>query len=323
MSHMKEEVHRVAAALKSRRGRDALMFLLFLCISGILWAVMTLNQEDQFDVRLPVRITNVPDSVTLISGEPEALLVNLRAHGTQGLKMSIGQPPTVNIDFRAHRIGSAIFLNNTEMKTEVRNATGAQVSAVYPDSIYIPFTTHPGYLMPVTLDARVSAGIRSALIGRPRLSADSARLFSVDGHLPGDVHSIETEPLNLQNLNSTTHRRVKLLAPAGYRVIPDSIDVTFEVEPLIMKTRRVVIEPVNVPTNTKLITFPAQIDVNYMVPMSAYTQTDPHFRVIADYRTLDLDNGSHRMHLQLMDVPPTLRNVQLSTDSAEYIIERL
>jgi len=83
----------------------------------------------------------------------------------------------------------------------------------------------------------------------------------------------------------------------------------------------VVIEPVNVPANIKLITFPAQIEVMYMVPMSAYTNSDPHFRVIADYRRISRKRS--KIRLRLTDVPQNLQNVQLSADSAEYIIEQL
>ena len=61
----------------------------------------------------------------------------------------------------------------------------------------------------------------------------------------------------------------------------------------------------------KLITFPAQIDVFYMIPMSLYTTSDPHFRVVADYRGIKR-NGSPMMKLRLRDVPSNLQNVHLS-----------
>ncbi|MDE6157177.1 MAG: hypothetical protein K2F78_03415, partial [Muribaculaceae bacterium] len=36
-------------ALRSQRGRDTMMFLLFIVISCLLWAVMSLNDEKQYD----------------------------------------------------------------------------------------------------------------------------------------------------------------------------------------------------------------------------------------------------------------------------------
>lgn len=311
------------AVVRSRRGRDSLMFLVFLGISAILWLVLSLNEEEQFDVRLPMRITHVPDSVTLIAPGPDALNVSLRARGTQVIKMLVGPKPVVGIDFRAYRSNGLLHLNSTELKALARNAAGgSQVSVVYPDSISIPYTTHPGFVMPVNIDYKVTTGPQSALKGRPRISVDSVKVFMTPGlTLPDNYNAVTTEPIRLTGLNETDTRRVRLLGPAGARVLPDSVDVTFDVEPLIFKSRKVVIEPVNVPEGTKLITFPAQVDVIYMVPMSSYAGSDPHFRIVADYTRINPNSSSKMMKLTLRDVPSNLQNVHLSVDSAEYIIE--
>ena len=66
------------------------MFMVFLAVSGILWTVLSLNEEEQSDIRMPLKITHVPDSVTMISLGPDALSVSLRAKGTQLMKMSFG-----------------------------------------------------------------------------------------------------------------------------------------------------------------------------------------------------------------------------------------
>ena len=309
-------------ALRSPRGRDTMMFLLFVVISCILWAVLSLNDEKQYDLRLPMRITNVPDSVTLISPGPEALSVSLRAKGTQLMKMTVGRMPTVNVDFRAFRSDGTVHLSATDLKGLVRNATGgSQVSMVYPDSLSLPYTTHKGIRVPVRLGYKVTAGPQSALTGRPRLSADSVLLYTA-GSAPDRADAVSTEPIHLLGIDKNTTLRVKLMAPRGTRLIPDSIDVTFEVEPLIFKSRKVVIEPINVPEGTKLITFPAQIDVFFMVPVSGYRQSDNHFRVVADYRTIRQGTGSRNVKLSLINVPSNFQNAHLSADSAEYIIER-
>ena len=302
-------------ALRSPRGRDTMMFLLFVVISCILWAVLSLNDEKQYDLRMPMRITNVPDSVTLISPGPEALSVSLRAKGTQLMKMTVGRMPTVNVDFRAFRSDGTVHLSATDLKG------GSQVSMVYPDSLSLPYTTHKGIRVPVRLDYKVTAGPQSALTGRPRLSADSVLLYTA-GSAPDRADAVSTEPIHLLGIDKNTTLRVKLMAPRGTRLIPDSIDVTFEVEPLIFKSRKVVIEPINVPEGTKLITFPAQIDVFFMVPVSGYRQSDNHFRVVADYRTIRQGTGSRNVKLSLINVPSNFQNAHLSADSAEYIIER-
>lgn len=321
MAALNDNMRHIFAVLRSPKGHDIGMFCIFLFISAVLWSVLALNEEEQRDIRLPVRLTHVPDSVTMLARGPESVSASVLVRGSQLLKMSM-VAPTVNIDFRIFRQGDHIFLSNADLKGLVRNATGSpQVAVLFPDSISIPYTSSPGVRVPVDVDYDVTAGPRSAMVGRPRLSADSVEVFTGSG--TPRFHSVRTETIHIAGLDGTAHRRVRLIAPAGARIIPDSIDVTFEAEPLIIKTRKVVIEPVNVPANTKLITFPAQITVTYMVPMSSYTSTDPRFRVVADYRKINRRSGSNMVKLNILDVPRGLRNVSLASDSAEYIIEQL
>lgn len=312
------------SALRSQRGRDVLMFLLFIAISTILWGVLSLNQEDSQDVRLPVKVVNVPDSVTLITPGPDALNASVKAKGTQLLKMAMAGAPTAQIDFRQWSSGDRIYLNSSDLKSVVRSAVGgAQINLVFPDTVSIPYTSHPGIKVPVVADVRVSTGPRAAMIGSPRLNVDSTRIFARTATLTENISGIYTEPLRLNDLDMSTTRRLALLTPPGVRAVPDSVDITIDVEPLIIKTRKVVIEPVNVPADIKLITFPAQMEVMYMVPMSAYTNTHPLFRVVADYNNISPDGNTNMIKLNVKDVPANLQNVHLQADSAEFIIEHL
>lgn len=321
MSTKDNILNRILVALRSPRGRDAMMFMVFVVISAILWLVLSLNEEEQYDVRMPLKITHVPDSVTLITDGPPALSASLTAKGTQLLKMNLGRTPTVNVDYRIFRSGNCMHVSAADLKGLVRQASGgSQVSVVFPDTLHIPFTTHQGFKLPVAIDYRVTAGPQASLTGAPRLSTDSVKVYMANNALPDRFDAVTTEPVRILGLDKTTTQRVKLTGPRNSRIVPDSIDVTFEVEPLIFKSRKVVIEPVNVPRNVKLITFPAQIDVFYMIPVSEYHKGRAQFRVVADYRTLSQSSG--KVKLSLRDVGDKLQNVHISADSAEYIIER-
>lgn len=313
-------IKKVKDVLRSQRGRDILVFSIFLVLSTVLWCLQSLNEEEQYDVRMPVKLIHVPDSVTIVSTPPSNISVSLRAKGTQILKQSLGPEPTFDIDFRAFRSRNSVLLSAADVKAIARAAYGgASIIVASPDSINLAFTTRRGVPMPIKVDYQITAGPQSTISGRPTLSADSTLIYST-GRIPSNLHSISTEPIRLTDINRPTTIRARLIAPRNSRVIPDSIDVTFNVEPLISKTRKVVIEPVNVPAGTKLITFPAQIEVFYMVPMSVYNESDPHFRVLADYGSIS--SRSNKIKLRLRDVPSNLQNVHLSADSVEYIIER-
>ncbi len=316
--------HKILNAARSGRGQNLLVFSTFLGVSLVLWFVMSLNEEVQSDISMPLRITNIPDSVTIVGLPPAEVDVCLRARGTQRLKLNIGSTPTLNVDFRAFHKNNVLRLSLSDLKTLARNALDdASIVFVDPDTLKVSYTSKRGKLVTVNIDAKATAGPQSAIYGEPIVSPDTVRVYSTK-MLPGRLRSVKTEPIRIDGLRNNTTVSARLIAPSGTRVIPDRVNVTFNVEALIYKTRKVVVETVNVPGDLKLITFPAQVEVKYMISTSEYKSSEPpHMRVVADYNSLKKRTNSKKVRLKLVDVPKNLQNVQLAVDSAEYIIERL
>ena len=319
---IKKRIALLSKAARTPRGKSLLTYGVFLVISAVLWVVLSLNEEDQMDLRMALRIDHLPDSVTIVTTPPEYINVSLRARRTDFLKSTLGREPELNVDWRGYHSRGHIALSSAELKTIARSVVGgATVLAVTPDSLNLLYTTSRGRQLPVVLDYKVTPGPQVALVGKPVYTPDSVMVYAV-GAAANGLTAIATEPIRISGLNETATMRVRLMPPAHTRAFPDSVDVTFNVEPLIVKTRRVVIEPVNVPSGAKLITFPAQVDVSYMLPASVYKHASPQFRVVADYRQIDQNAPTKNMRLRLVDVDEILQNVYLSADSAEYIIEK-
>ncbi|MDE5929965.1 MAG: YbbR-like domain-containing protein [Muribaculaceae bacterium] len=313
---------RVEASLKSKQGHNFMTFMVFVAIAAALWGVMTLNEESTFDLRVPIRLTQVPDSVTVISDVPDQVQVTATGKGTQLLRYLFGHPATANIDFRLYRSPRGIRLGDAEMKSIVRSSIGgANAQLISPDSLIILYTSAPPVLLPVELDCNATTAPGCTMVGHPTLSIDSARVYSAQP-LSRKVTAVITEPLRFDNISSTVSRRVRLLPPVnGSRVVPDSATLTIAVEPLIIKSRSVVIEGINAPDGGRLITFPAKVDVIYMIPMSAYTKSAPEFKVIADYADRS-GKGDGRVKLRIRNVPAVLQNVRLDVDSVDYYISK-
>ena len=309
------------AMLRSQRGHNLLSFMFCTLLATALWMVMSINDEVQCDVRMPLVITNLPDTVTIVATPPQSVAVSLRTHGSQRIKLAWSGPPKMEIDYRLYRNTRAIYVSNTDLKAEARNALGgANIILVMPDSLVLPYTSRPGKALPITLDYAAEAGPKATIVGKPSLSIDSVKVFSTS-HLPSSVRSVRTQRAVVNDLVKSTTVRVALIAPAGTRVIPDSVDVTFNVEPLIIKKMNVRVEPINVPADVRLITFPSCVDVKYMIAASDYHNSDPHVRVVADYNKINHHNPTRNIPLRIVEVSDNLTNVSLTTDSAEYVIE--
>lgn len=326
LSSVKIKLQRLAlrtkALLQSKQGHNFMTFMIFVAIAAALWCVMTLNEESTFDLRVPIRLTQVPDTVTIVSDVPDQVQVSARGKGTQLLRYLFGHPATADIDFRLYRSKRGIRLGDAEIKSIVRSSIGgANAQLISPDSIIILYTSAPPVLLPVQLNCNATTAPGSTMVGRPTLNIDSVRVYSAQP-LNRRITAVTTEPLRFDNLSTTLTRRVRLIPPvAGSKVVPDSATLTIAVEPLIIKTRSVVIEGINAPKGSRLITFPAKVNVVYMIPMSAYSNSAPEFQVIADYADRSAgDDG--RVKLRLRNVPTVLQNVRLELDSVDYYVSK-
>lgn len=323
MNRLVMRMRALRTILKSSNGHNFLVFLVFMGISTMLWFVSSLSDEMQADVRMKVKITHLPDSVTIISRIPETMSVSLNAKGTQLMKLNFGATPEFEIDYRLYREGNVIRLTDPDLKSLARTALdGASVIVVSPDSLSLLFTSQPPVVRPLVLDYTITPGPQATISGVPRLSFDSVRVYSVT-QLPAEITSIVTKPLRINSINETGTYRVAVDAPAGTRVVPDSVDVTIKVEPLIFKTKKVTVESINVPEGMKLITFPSQVDVNYLVPVSVYKKSDSHIKVVADYKSVSNNPDSRMIRLKVVEASDKLQNVHLVEDSAEFYIEKL
>lgn len=315
------QLRRVRNILRSERGRNALMFIIFIFVAALLWAVMSFNQPTQVETRMPVVVTNIPDSVTLITAPPRVINVSMVLRGTPLMKILWGSVPTLEIDYRVFKDGSALRLGDADIKGLVRDRiNSATVQLVTPDSLVLFYTSAPGSMLPVKLNAHISTTAQVAQIGAPVLSSDSVRVFST-GRLPASVTAISTEEINLSELSETTTRRVALHAPSGARVVPDSINVTVRIEPLVKKSRLLPLNVIGVPADLNIILDPSTVEVIYMVPMNRYTDSAPEMSVTADFTRASRGSDA-KVPLTLGNVPDYIFNVRLAKDSVNYYIQK-
>lgn len=309
-------------AAHSARGRDVLLYLMFVCVAFVFWVFLSLDSEVLRDYDVPVQIEEIPDSVTMLGRMPATFNVSVQGKSSQFLRFLWGKMPVMKIKFDENvRDHNEFALSRQKIESRVRDYFGQSVliASVRPDSVLLSFTSAPGVKLPVDVRASVSAALGYTITSDPIANTDSVKAFGING-VPGSLRSVETELINRSDLTDSTTLEVRLKPIEGIRLIPDRIMVTIPVEPLITKRTKVNIEVNNQPQGSRLITFPSQVEVSYLVPMNAYTEDFP-CRAYVDFNTLD--THSSRIAVEISRLPDICRNVSVAPDSVEYIIEQL
>ncbi len=106
-----------------------------------------------------------------------------------------------------------------------------------------------------------------------------------------------------------------LVTPVGCRVIPDQVEITVPVEPLISKTIEIPVEILNLPENKDIIVFPNSVKFTCLVPMSTFN--DNSFPIKA-YANFD-ERKDNVIPLEISILPDNFINGKLSPDVIEYI----
>ena len=313
------------AELHSSRGKDILVFLLFLCVSYVFWLLLTLNNEVQEDIEVPVELTEVPDSITIISDVPQSIAVSVRDKGSALARYVWGNTPTMRIRFSdGRKVDNRLIISESEIDSRLRSFFGqsSQIVSAKPDSISLYYTNQPGRKVPLELKVDAHPSMQCVISGAITADTDSVLIYSVND-LPASLTTVQTVPIVRTGLTDTTYVEARISPIPNARIVPDKVLVRIPVEPLISKKRYIPIQVTGVPTGTELLTFPSKVEISYLLPMSLYAIDDEEIHAVADYSTLLTPHGlTPKLAVKLPILPPFYHNVSLSTDSVEYILEQ-
>lgn len=309
-------------AVHSSKGHDMLLFMLFLFISFLFWLILTLNNDNQKDIEIPIKLIEIPDSITLINPIPSNISVNVRDKGASLIQYSWGKVPPLNFKFKDYNNRkNHIVINQTELARRLRSyfSPNAQLLSIDPDSISLSYSTSPGKKVGIKLNTDIQPNFQYIISGPVVCNTDSVLLYSAQ-ELPDTIKYVETNSVIKTNLKDTTIVDLKIKPIYGIRIIPDHIRITIPIEPLIAKRQTIPITTTNTPDGADLITFPSEIEVSYLLPMSKYNCTHPQIQATVDYQSIT--EGYSKIPIQVQYDINEYRNLSFTPDSVEFVVDK-
>lgn len=298
-------------------------YLMFVAVAGVFWLILALNDEAQSDFQVRIEIEGVPDSVTFITDPPAVLNVTVRDKGSALLRRKFMDAPVVRISFAEYASGNRLRVTPSAMMSSLRGifGAGAGVNITSVDSIGVWYTSSPGRVVPIKVDADVTAALGKVINGNPRLDVREAKIYSV-GDIIDTVMYVTTMPVTRRDLADPLKVKVGIRPLKGVRIEPSMVEVTIPVEPLENRKTFVTVTPTGVPVSESLALFPQKVEVSYLVPMSIGDDVPvSDFRVVADYADI-APSSSAMVKVKIDKMPRGVTNASLLMDSIEYTIIR-
>lgn len=162
------------------RGRNVGTFLVFLLVSFLFWVLMALNDDIQRDFVVPVKLENVPSDVTLLTSEPTSLNLTIKDKGSSLIRYALGSNPILTFNFNDIAVGNnRIVITRQKANNAIRGVFGqAQVMALNPDSISVPYTRRPPRTVKVRLNTEdIAAAPQFMVSGKITFSPDTVSLY--------------------------------------------------------------------------------------------------------------------------------------------------
>jgi hypothetical protein len=304
--------------------RNLPVFLIFLGLSAIFWFLQTIQENTEVTLSYRLIIEDMPNDVVFTSDMPAEINVSYSSKGWNAFyyKFMRNDNPEIVINFKEvnQKSGKVIIDANTLRRAVMRKKPqGMTFKTTSPNKIEAYYSNGQHKRVPVIFNGRVSTTAGRYQCGTI-LMPDSVDIYAPK-HIYGSINHVKTENVTYTDLEDTLQTRLALLVPRGAKAIPDSVDTRICVDIFTDKTLQATVYSENVPHNKLIRTFPLKVNVTFLVSATLYDEINASdFLLAIDYKELSSDSKRCRIHVR--QKPGNIRNLRISPETVEYIIEQ-
>lgn len=311
--------------LSAFSGKEFLIFLFCLAISGIFWLMMTLNETYEVEFPVPMRLAGVPKNVVMTSDMSDTIRVTIRDKGfTMMAYESYNRLRPIRLNFAkyANRQTGKGQVPATDLQKIIRQRLygSSVITAMKADKLDFSFNFGRNKRVRVRLSGNIIPG-NNYYLAHVQIVPDIATVYA-SKELLSKIEGVATEQLNISNFEDTVVRTVRIRKIDGAKISPATVRVTLFPDVLTEGTQEVPIKAVNKPANLTIRTFPQTATVKYSVGANVYRQVRPtDFEVYVDYKEI-ASHPSDKCRLYLRSHSRLARNARLVSDRVDYLIEQ-
>ena len=317
----------VKAFLLSKESREIMVFTIFVLISAGFWLLQTLNETYNMEVRVPLRLQNVPENVVLTTELPSDLRVVLRDKGTNLMSYysSLDQK-YVGVDFSSFDNGGYdghVILAPSEITKQLTSFLQASthIVSVRPDTLEFFYNRGLTKRVPVRLKGSIKTDAVHYL-SDVVIQPDSVTVWATQSVLD-TLQAAYTVVTTISDLSKDVSRKARIAPIRSAKFVPGEVEVTAKVDIYTQKEVEVPIVAINFPADKTLRTFPSQVKISFRVGTKNYKKvTADDFVLALTYEEL-IEAEDAKLKLRLRSIPEGVSQVRITPESVDYLIEQV
>ena len=309
--------------LFSTKNREFLIFLFFLVLSSGFWLMITLNEQSEAEIEVPIKYVGVPGNVVMTGSTDETLTVRVQDRRFVLLSYISDVVSPVKADFTvcASSENGVGLLKQADIMKQLHASmfNSSKIVSVKPENIKFYYNYGERKKVPVEVAGKIAVA-GSYYMSKVTYSPDSVTVYALRSRLDS-IKCVHTVPLNYPSINDTLFVDAAIEKIEGAKCVPDMVRVGFYTDILTEETFDVPIKTINVPEGKLLRTFPMRANVTFVVGASIVRTLNPsQFEVIADYAEIE-KNPSEKCNIYIRKVPHGVKRPRLNLRKVDYIIE--
>ena len=303
--------------------KEFLIFLFFLALSGAFWLMLALNDTYEKELRIPVRIVNIPRNVVPTSDTEDTIKVTVRDKGYTLCTYLYGDKlKRIDIPFSSYIKKKGYGSVSASELTKLLYAklySSSKVTGVKPDKLEYFYNYGMHKRLPVRLAGNIQADA-SYYLAKIEFTPDMVDVYGSQKMLDS-IKYIYTERISIKNLKDTIRRDLDLREIRGVKCVPSRVRMAVYPDVLTEESVEVPITALNMPEGKVLRTFPSRVKVIFTVGASIFrTINTDKFKVVVDYNEIQAAPSDKRT-LRITSVPHGVKNAHTDIEQVDYLIE--
>lgn len=299
------------------------VFLLFLCLSVLLWLVVKFSAVAVTTTSFQVKYVNLPQYKTLSVKPPETIDALVESTGFMLVYNQFKNKEKV-IDLSVIDSSKGSFLTAAQLQKQLnRQLLRTQVKQVLIDTLKFNFGTNGRKMVRIVPKLTLSFEQGFALYDSVR--AVPAKIW-VEGpkEIIDTITVLHTRPVDVKLVRADveTNAALNLTGPLKNLVLQTSlVSLRADVERFSEKRIMVPVQMINNPLQYKVTLLPAEVEVVCKVAMRDIGTIKPDdFEVVCDYNSR-LENSPYLL-IKVAKKPPFVKHYTLGIDKVEFLMQQ-
>ena len=161
-------ISRIRQFFATAKGRDVLLYLIFVVVSFAFWMILTLGNSLQSNITVRLKIEGMPKGVTLVGDCPEHIVVSVKTNGYAFLRQMLNVEPELSLDFAKYdNRNGYLIVSHQQLQEQLVRLLGqeATINSFSPDGFSSYYTKLPPKKVPVHIVGDFAAGMQYVING--------------------------------------------------------------------------------------------------------------------------------------------------------------